>query len=77
MNVVCINNSAYKELEVGKVYKATVIFFLTDGNNEITEIEWEKNYLNLEGYSEIDWFETKYFARMSDWRKMQLEKINI
>jgi hypothetical protein len=77
MNVVCIDNSVYKRLEVGKVYKATYVFFLTDGGDEITEIEWKSNYLSLEGYPETDWFETKYFVKMDEWRKIQLEKISI
>ena len=42
MNVVCVDNSIYPELQVGKVYKARVVFFLSEGNNEITEFEWEK-----------------------------------
>ena len=75
MNVVCVDNSIYPELQVGKVYKARVVFFLSEGNNEITEFEWEKNYLNLEGYTDIDWFKKDYFIKMDKWRDSRLNQL--
>ncbi len=74
MNVVCINNEIYPQLKVGTVYKAAVIFWLKEEGG-ISEIDWKKNYLNLEGFSEIDWFSTDYFVTMDKWREMQINQL--
>ncbi len=76
MNVVCIDNSIYPELEIGKVYSAKVIFWLEDGGG-ISEMDWKDNYLSLEGFTEIDWFKTQYFSLMEDWRELQIKKLGI
>ena len=81
MKVVCIdtdirNNlggsptlSEEQSLEYGKVYEGELIFNV-DG-----KIEWENNYLNLNGWSEIDWFPTKNFVTLDVWREKILNEI--
>lgn len=71
MKVVCIDTNfrmagIREELEYGKVYEASLVFF---------HVEWESNYLNLEGFSEIDWFPTKNFVTIDVWRQKILNEI--
>jgi hypothetical protein len=51
MKVVCIDtnikNKPNLSLEYGKVYEGELIFVI-DGKTD-----WEKNYLNLDGWSEL------------------------
>jgi hypothetical protein len=80
MKVVCIDTdfgkpagpialSEKRPLEYGKVYEGELIFNV-DG-----KIEWENNYLNLNGWSEIDWFPTKNFVTLDVWREKILNEI--
>lgn len=46
MKVVCIDNSNYPHLEIGKVYEADLLFYET--NNKNKPFEWERNVLVLE-----------------------------
>jgi len=70
MKVVCINNESHPQLEVGKVYTSELIFYISD-----EPIEWKNNYLNLEGFSDIDWFHTDNFVTIEEWREMQIDKL--
>ena len=54
-------------LEYGKVYEASLVFF--------DAVEWDKNYLNLEGFSKMDWFPTKNFVTLDVWRQKMLDEI--
>jgi hypothetical protein len=74
MKVVCIDNSRYTQLELNKVYEAKLIIFLQESEPPKPS-EWKNNYLNIEGFSDIDWFETKFFLTIEDWRHKQLKKI--
>jgi len=38
---------------------------------------WEKNYLNLKGWSEMIWFETKDFMKLEEWREKQFKELGI
>ena len=82
MKVVCIDTNIKNKisdirpprdlnlsLEYGKVYEGELIFNV-DG-----KIEWENNYLNLNGWSEIDWFPTKNFVTLEVWREKILNEI--
>jgi hypothetical protein len=80
MKVVCIDtdiknnfygdiNLSKQPLEYGKVYEGELIFVI-DGKTE-----WEKNYLNLDGWSELDWFPTENFTTLDVWREKILSEI--
>ncbi len=80
MKVVCIDTDikikfggnpylSGKPLEYGKVYQGELIFNI-DGKTE-----WEKNYLNLDGWNELDWFPTKNFVTLDVWREKILSEI--
>ena len=58
-------------LEYGKVYEGELIFNI-DGKTD-----WKNNYLNLDGFSELDWFPTKYFVTLELWREKILSEIGI
>ncbi len=70
MKVVCIDKMNYPELEVGKTYEADLIFHLKDD-----PIDWEKNYLNLKGFPEIDWYPTSHFIAIEVWREWRINNI--
>ena len=82
MKVVCIDTNIRNKsgdirpprdpnlsLEYGKVYEGELIFVI-DGKTE-----WEKNYLNLDGWSELDWFPTENFTTLDLWREKILSEI--
>lgn len=83
MKVVCIdtdfNGTSYgrfvpglnSQLEWGKVYEASFVFY----NEDSKAVEWDRNFLNLEGFSEIDWFPTKNFVTIDVWRQKVLDEI--
>jgi len=75
LKVICVNNSQHQQLIVGQVYEANLVFFLKDGYDKVSEIDWKNNYLNLKGFSEIDWFSTEFFVTLDVWRQMQIDKI--
>jgi hypothetical protein len=56
-------------LEYGKVYEGELIFVI-DGKTE-----WKNNYLNLDGWSELDWFPTENFTTLEVWREKILSEI--
>jgi hypothetical protein len=69
-------------LEYGKVYEATFVFFDEDSRSggmkvNSNPVEWNKNYLNLEGFSEMDWFPTKNFVTLDVWRQKMLKELGI
>ena len=84
MKVVCIDTdfsmdgiktswiTICEQLEYGKVYEASFVFFNQDSKNPV---EWNKNYLNLEGFSELDWFPTKNFVTLDVWRQKVLDEL--
>lgn len=84
MKVVCIDTDFSMDgirepydflnfkLEYGKVYEASFVFFNQDSKNPV---EWNKNYLNLEGFSELDWFPTKNFVTLDVWRQKVLDEL--
>ena len=74
MKVVCFDNSEYPDLEVGKVYEADFIFHLADDFGG-KPLDWGKNYFNIKGFSTIDWFHTKYFMTLDEWRQKQLDNL--
>ena len=61
-----------EQLEYGKVYEAS---FVGNGRIHFEPMEWGKNYLNLEGFSEMDWFPTKNFVTIDVWRQKILNEI--
>lgn len=83
MKVVCIdtdfNGTSYgrfvpglnSQLEWGKVYEASFVFY----NEDSKAVEWDKNFLNLEGFSEVDWFPTKNFVTLDVWRQKVLNEL--
>jgi hypothetical protein len=78
MKVVCIDNSKYPQLEVGKVYEADLLFY----ENKNKPFEWERkivkfyqDVLILEEFDKDDWFGTKYFIKIEDWREINLNKL--
>jgi hypothetical protein len=73
MKVVCIDNSKYPQLEVGKVYEANLLFY----ENKNEPFEWERNVIILEEFDKDarDWFGTKYFIKIEDWREINLNKL--
>jgi hypothetical protein len=71
MKVVCIDNSKYPQLEVGKVYESYLLFY----ENKNKPFEWERNVLILEEFDKDDWFGTKYFIKIEDWREINLNKL--
>jgi len=73
MKVICVDNQKYPELEVNKPYSASFIFFI-EGEGFAA---WNKNMLNIEGQSEMNWYETKYFIQMDVWREEQLKQLGI
>lgn len=74
LKVVCTDNSKHPQLVINKIYEANLIFYIDSGDRPTTQ-DWDKNFINIKGYSEIDWFETKYFVTIDDWRQKQLEQI--
>ena len=74
MKVVCIDRINYPELEIGKIYEADLIFFLKDIDEPM---DFDKNFFNLEGFSEIDWFPTSHFMTLDKWREIKLSQIGI
>jgi hypothetical protein len=56
-------------LEYGKVYEGELIFVI-DGKTD-----WKNNYLNLDGWSELDWFPTENFTTLEVWREKILSEI--
>lgn len=73
MKVVCINNKIYPNLQLDKVYEATLQFPL--GPNG--EKEWEQNYITIEGDTIKNWYDTRYFITIDKWRESQLNNIGI
>ena len=79
MIVVCIDTNFTKWpikkciLEYGKVYEASFVLF----NEDSSPVEWNNNFLELEGFSEIDWFPTKNFVTLEVWREKILSEIGI
>jgi hypothetical protein len=83
MKVVCIDTdirnklggsppvSEEKPLEYGKVYEGELIFNI-DGI-----VDWNNNFLNLEGCGELEWFPTKNFVTLEVWREKILSEIGI
>lgn len=84
MKVICIDTdirnklggspaalSEEQPLEYGKVYGGELIFNI-DGI-----VDWKNNYLNLDGFSELDWFPTKNFVTLEVWREKILSEIGI
>ena len=83
MKVVCIDTDIRNKLggdptlkledplEYGKVYEGELIFNI-DGKTD-----WKNNYLNLDGFSELDWFPTKNFVTLEVWREKILSEIGI
>lgn len=81
MKVVCIDTDIRNKLggapalkleeslEYGKVYEGELIFNI-DGKTD-----WKNNYLNLDGFSELDWFPTKNFVTLDIWRQKILDEI--
>ena len=81
MKVICIDTdirnklggsppvSEEKPLEYGKIYEGELIFVIAG------KTEWEKNYLNLDGWSELDWFPTENFTTLDVWREKILSEI--
>lgn len=74
LKVVCMDNSEYPKIEINKIYDADLIFYL-ESDGKPTPQDWNKNFLNIKGFSEIDWFSTKYFVTIDEWRQIQLDKI--
>jgi hypothetical protein len=79
MKIVCIENPSVdgatqilKGIEVGKTYEGNLIFHFDNGKND-----WKSNYFNIEGFSEVEWFPTKYFTTLDEWRETQLNKLKI
>lgn len=88
MKVVCIDTDFTNKLggsptlkleeplDYGKVYEASLVFFIKESEDqEYSAIDWDNNYLNLEGYSELDWFPTKNFVTLDEWRQKVLDEI--
>jgi hypothetical protein len=83
MKVVCIDTdirnklggfpslSEEQLLEYGKVYEGELIFNI-DGI-----VDWNNNFLNLEGCGELEWFPTKNFVTLEVWREKILSEIGI
>ena len=83
MKVVCIDTDIRNKLggdptlkleeplEYGKVYEGELIF------NIDRKTDWKNNYLNLDGFSELDWFPTKNFVTLEVWRQKILSEIGI
>jgi hypothetical protein len=81
MKVVCIDTNFTNKLggaptlkleeplEYGKVYEGELIFNI-DG-----KVDWNNNYLNLEGFNEIEWFPTQNFVILDVWREKILSEI--
>ena len=81
MKVVCIDADIRNKLggsptlkleeplEYGKVYEGELIFNI-DGI-----VEWNNNYLNLDGWSELEWFPTENFITLDIWREKILSEI--
>lgn len=75
MKVVCIDTdlnrtASYRcQLKYGKVYEGELIFVI-DGKTD-----WKNNFLNLNGWSEIDWFPTENFVTLDVWRQKILSEI--
>lgn len=80
MKVVCIDTNIKNDfygaptqpLEYGKVYEASLVFYSEDSGNPI---EWNNNFLNLDGFSELDWFPTENFTTLDSWREKILSGI--
>ena len=85
MKVICIDTdirnklggspaalSEEQPLEYGKVYEASLVFYSEDSGNPI---EWNNNFLNLDGFSELDWFPTENFTTLDVWREKILSGI--
>lgn len=83
MKLVCIdktNNPMFSsDLEIGKIYDGDFVFYLKDEISEEFNIamEWEKNYFNLKGFSELDWFPTSHFITLERWREEKLNELGI
>ena len=80
MKVVCIDTDfrmagIREQLERGKVYEASFVFFNEDSGDPRLAVEWKSNCLNLEGFSEMDWFPTKNFVTIDVWRQKMLDDI--
>lgn len=77
MKVVCIDPDFSKnnyvtnncKLEYGEVYDGELIFNI-DG-----KVDWKNNFLNIEGFSEIDWFPTQNFVTLDVWRQKILDEL--
>ena len=72
MKVVCINNKIYPNLQLNKVYEATLQFPLS-----LEHKEWEENYITIEGDTIKNWYDTRYFITIDKWRESQLNNIGI
>jgi hypothetical protein len=80
VKVVCIDNSLFPgELETGMVYEAEFVFFDVDDDMAATQtvVKWEKNYLAIKGFNELDWYPTSIFMRMEEYREKQLGNLGI
>ena len=80
MKVVCIDTDLNRtsasncQLEWGKVYESVFVMY----EDETREpVEWDKNLLNLEEFSEFDWFPTKNFVTLDVWRQKILNQLGI
>ena len=78
MKVVCINSDLKDEkflsdfsgkLEIGKVYEGDIIFNI-DGVSD-----YENNYLTINGFGIANWFPTKNFITLEEWREKQLDRL--
>jgi hypothetical protein len=40
-------------------------------------MEWDNNYFNLKGFSEIEWFPTSHFIPLERWREIKLKELGL
>jgi hypothetical protein len=65
IKIVCIDNSEYPWLNLGKVYDAEFVSFYT----------LQKNLFILKGYPETEWYEPVYFVELEEYREKKLQTI--
>jgi hypothetical protein len=65
---------ALDSLKLNHKYKGQIVFYLdtTDGKKPI---DWKENMITLENLPETEWFPTKLFITIDEWRQQQLNKL--
>ena len=81
LKVICVDNTKYPSLEIGKCYEGKFVFGEIGDLNTLffieNKIEWKDNFLYLEGYPSSSWFSCKCFKTLEEFRSFKLEELGL